>query len=220
MFKGCFFIFILAMLIVLSTDIMHAQDQDFMDNILWAQVHFKKSFSPQWIGFFKPILRRNNDLGSHQNFSLDYAIRRKLGKKAYIQFTGRTWWMPERGDRQFLWLEVGHKTVLPGRTIIMSNRLRYHLALNLYGNFDPDFLRHLIKFLPNTTWKLMPSFGVETFFQFNGFNQVRRIRFEPGITYHINTNMDYSLVLWRQNTYNTDISRHDNLWVSTISFKL
>ncbi len=190
------------------------------DNILWAGTQIRSTIGDKWSWQVQPIFRYNNNLGDYQNASIDYSIRRKLSDRWHVQLLGRTWFMPDRRDRQFIWTDIAYKLPIPSLSLSMTNRLRYHLALDIDGNFDADFVRHIIQFVPTTSWKLKPTFGFETWYQFNGENGIRRIRIEPGLRYEINKQFGITTLWRRQNDINKDNERRDNLWVLALVVKL
>ena len=190
------------------------------DHILWAGTQIRSTIGDKWSWQVQPIFRYNNNLADYQNSSLDYSIRRKLNNRWHIQLLGRTWFMPDRRDRQFIWTDIAYNLPIPSLSISMTNRMRYHLALDIDGNFDADFMRHMIQLVPSTKWKLKPTFGFETWYQFNGEDGIRRLRFEPGLRYTINKQFGITTMWRRQNDINKESQRRDNLWVAALVVKL
>lgn len=128
--------------------------------------------------------------------------------------------MPDRSDRQFLWFEIGHSTKISTLGLSLSNRVRWHLALDVNDVFDADFLRYKIQFVPINSWKVKPTFAFEPWLQFNGFNSIRRLRIEPGLRFTFSDTLSLTTTLWRQLDINREIHRSDNLWVTALVIKL
>lgn len=199
---------------------LSGQQEDISDNILWSGMQLRKAWGDGWSGQLQPIFRFNQDIGAYANSSIDYSIRRNMGKDWYVQLIGRTWFMPNRGDRQFIWTDIGKSFKIPALSLSVSNRLRWHLALDINDNFDADFLRLLVQLVPTTSWKLKPTFAVETWYQFNAANTITRLRINPGLRYRFNDEISLSTTLWIQNDINIANERRDKLWVAILTYNL
>jgi len=193
---------------------------DNSDHILWAGAQIRKQIDPNWGFQLQPIIRYNNDISDYQNTSIDYSLRRKLNNHWHVQVLGRTWFMPDRADRQFLWIDIGRGDKIFNSKINLTNRIRWHNAFDIGGFTDPDFIRYMIQFVPNTNWKVKPRFGFEPWLQLNGFNSIRRLRFEPGLMFQFSPKIGLTTIWRRQNDINREMNRYDNLWVVALVLKV
>ena len=193
--------------------------EDNSDNILWSGVQFQKSVD-DWTFHLRPIVRFDQNFGSYSNSSIDLAVKKKFGSNWNGQIIARTWFMPGRSDRQFIWSNISHTAKIPALGLSMTNRLRWHLAIDVNGVFDPDFLRHIISFVPTKSSKVKPYFGFESWYQFNGFNSLRRFRIEPGIKASLSDQLGLNVIWQRQLDVNREFKRQDNLWVVNLVVKL
>lgn len=191
------------------------------DNILWAQIQLRKQIDENWSVQAQPIFRLNDDLGSYQNSSIDYSVRRKIGKGFYLNVTGRTWFIPSGGgDRQFLWIDVGHTEALESLKINMTNRIRFHHAFDIKGRPDADFIRYMFQLVPMGNAKFKPTIGIEPWFRRDGINKIGRWRFEPGFRYAISPSTGLTVVWRRQEEVLEGMDFGDNLWVVALVHKL
>lgn len=201
-------LYLLVALVVCSTNAFGQ-----VDNILWASTQIRKQISEDYSFQFQPIIRYNNDFGSYQNYSLDFSLRRKLDNVWHVQFLSRTWIVPDRSDRQFVWFDIGHKSLLPKLSLSMVNRLRYHHAFTIAETQDPDYFRYLLQFVPTTSWKLKPTFGLEYWWHLSDEPGVIRGRVEPGLRYQFSERYGINFI-WRIQYVSADeIKGRQNLWV-------
>ena len=192
------------------------------DNILWASVQFRKKFSPDWSLQVQPIVRYDQDISSYQNASLDLSLRRNLGAGWHVQLLSRTWSMPDRADRQFLWLDVGYSATIPSLKLAVNNRVRFHQAFDIGGFTDLDYIRYIIQLVPTNSWKLKPTLAYEPWFILNDVDIFRVARIEPGLRYKFNDTFGLTTI-WRREidtNSDTDIRITRNLWVVALVYNL
>ncbi len=205
-------------LILVSTISSYGQS----DNVLWASVQLRKKFSPDWSLQVQPIIRYDQDISSYQNASLDVSLRRNLGAGWHVQLLGRTWAMPNRSDRQFLWLDVGHSAVIPSLKLAINNRVRFHQAFDIGGFTDLDYIRYIIQLVPTNSWKLKPTLAFEPWFILNDVDIYRVARIEPGLRYKFNDTFGLTTIWRREIDTNseTDVKITRNLWVVALVYNL
>lgn len=193
----------------------HAQ---LTDRVMWNTLKFTKSIDSKTSFAVTPILRLNNEISEYQNTSLDLSIRRKVGKGWHIQLLTRKWWIPNAPDRQFLWLDVGY-TKNYEKTKLASH-VRYHYAIDLNGRPDNDFIRWKTKFTFPAIGKLKPHFAIEPWLRMNGFGNLQRMRYEPGLSYKTSDRTDLTLVYRFERSTNLDPGFRIDMVVLELQYKL
>ena len=208
-------IYIISILFTTCIWTLHAQVND---DVLWATLKLVKEMDSKTSIAITPILRLNNGISDYQNSSLDFSLRRKLANKWQFQVLSRTWWIPEEKKRQFLWLDVIF-TQKWLKTKLVSN-VRYHYALDINNREDPDFIRWKTKFTFPAFGGFSPSFALEPWIRMNGFFQLQRMRYEPGINYKFNDRTDLTVVFRREESENITPYRDFNMLVVVLQQKL
>ena len=188
------------------------------DNVLWASFKVQKKLDQKTSLALAPILRLNDDLSNYQNFSIDLSIKRKIAKEWSLQLLGRTWFIPDAKIRQFLWLDVIFSKRLKNFNI--ASNVRLHYALDLFGNKDSDFIRWKTTLKLLTLGKIQPFISIEPWFQLNGQNSFRQIRYEPGLSYKINDKFGLLAMYRRQATIDIEPEINFNMIVVTLSYML
>jgi len=188
------------------------------DNISWSSVSVSKKIDDKNSFTVKPIIRHNNNLKSYQNSSIDLLYARSLDKHWSLGFISRTWFVPDAGNRQFLWFDVRYRTNINKFKIFSG--LRYHLALDINENIDADFIR----------WKTkisFPSFGIftaglafEPWLRLNGFEQLQRTRLEPSLDIKLNDELKLSLSYWREEFKNVNPAPNFNIFLVNLGYTL
>jgi len=187
------------------------------DNINWSSFQLQKKLSEKLTLNIKPIFRFNEDVSSFQNMSIDVFAGYKFAKGWTAQLTSRTWFIPDQKPRQFIWPEVSYG--ISTGDLKIDNRLRYHLALDINNRDDPDFLRWSIRFMYNKG-TIKPFFAVEPWLRLNGIDQLRRVRYMPGLNWKLDDTYSLSLVYWKQESINRSPKISDNLWLINLLIKL
>lgn len=190
------------------------------DNILWSGVKLQKSLDDRWGLALQPFFRFNEDLGAYQNTSLDYSLRYNLSPKWHVQLLGRTWFVPNNPQRQFIWFDLEHKQRYSSVPLLWTNRARMHLALNIHDRQDNDFIRYLTQFRLLNKGKFHPILGFELWYQTEIIKELTRYRFEPGFRYDVSSKSNLLLLWRRENFVNIPTPRGDNLWVLVMTFDL
>ncbi len=189
------------------------------DNVAWlSPISASTEIKKDWTVSLTPILRLNEDFSEYQNFSLDYTLKKKIDAHWSFELLGRTWFLPNGTNRQFLWPAVSYSHKV--KDIAWSHRVRWHQAFDIEDRTDPDFIRYF-QSLKYTGWgKLQPFIGLELWWGLNGTLQIERLRYIPGVQYKINDKLNLTVALWRQETLNLDPEIDVNLWRLNLAYKL
>jgi len=188
------------------------------DNVLWSSFQVQKSIAKNTTVNFKPIFRFNDDISSYQNMSADYFVKQKFTNGWSTQLLGRTWFLPNSPNRQFIWLDVALSKSI--HKIKIDSRLRYHWALDINDRSDPDYFRWLTKFSYKNSSTITPYIGVEPWVRTNTQNQFQRIRFEPGFIWSINTDISMNLQYRHEESINLKPKRITNFIVFNLLYKI
>ena len=209
------YIFSLIVIFLFTFSVSKAQGDD---NIAWLSFSAKTEIKKDWTTSFTPIFRLNEDFSEYQNFSLDYSVKKKINANWSIAVLGRTWFLPNGTQRQFLWpaITYSHKV----KDIAWSHRVRWHQAFDIEGRTDPDFIRYFQN-LKYTAWgKWQPFLGLELWWGLNGTLQIERLRYIPGIQYKLNDTVSLSVALWRQESLNLDPEMDVNIYRINLAFTI
>lgn len=188
-----------------------------VDNILWSSMRLRTLLNEKTRLDIRPIMRHNNNISDFQNSSIDIAIRRKLKNGWFVQLLGRTWFMPNAHGRQFIWPDVGHSFTY--NNINITNRVRWHLALDLGGFQDNDFIRWQTVIAPKVDWPIKPFLAIEPWVGLNGTVNLKRMRYEPGINWSISKAHNLTVMYRRQNAENVDPGVDQNHYVVTFTYQ-
>ena len=188
------------------------------DNILWSQLSLHKKFDEKNALYITPTLRTNNNLKSYQNSSIDIHYAHKVYKHWGLGFISRTWFVPDAGDRQFLWFDIRYSTSI--NAIKVFSGLRYHLALDINENIDPDFIRWKTKLTFPSFGILTPHLAIEPWLRLNGFEQLQLVRYEPGVDLQLQKNLKLSMTYWRQETINLEPNSNFNIYVVKATYSI
>lgn len=186
----------------------------------WSIVQFSKSIDDKTSVALTPIVRHFNNLTQYQNSSIDYSIRRKLGKGWHAQLLGRTWFMPERTNRQFLWLDVGYSRKIKQSKLASHIRVHYALDIKDQPNPDADFIRWMTKWSFPSFGKFTATFGYEPWLRLNGFSELQRVRYEPEIKFAFNSNTTLTTRYRFERSIKIEPELNFDVWVIVLSFKL
>jgi len=209
----CRLLFLLVFICVLT---MPADCQEpFEDNTLWTSFRIRKNINANSRFDVRPIVRFDNNISDYENFSIDLGYYHKLGKGWYGMLITRTWFIPDSDLGQFIWPEIGHTFGV--NSFKFTNRLRLHYSV--HNEVRPnDFFRWqtMINFSSNDS-KFRPFIGIEPWFQLNGINGLRRIRYEPGFAVVLKNNFNFVLMYRREETIDIPAARNFNMIVATIT---
>ncbi len=208
--------FLQVAILLLSVSYLQAQADD---NIIWASVSLKQNIKEKTTLALTPIFRLNDNISDYQNMSIDYSIRRKLGKGWSTQLLGRTWFVPNAKNRQFIWLDVAYNKKF--EKIGLGSLVRYHYAVNFPEQSDDDFIRWKTTFSFLGLGRVTPFFAIEPWFRLDGVGKFQRIRYQPGVKIGITDRVAATMVYWREHSFNLDGDNINfNMYVINLSYLL
>lgn len=186
------------------------------DNVLWASTRLRIVPNEKNALDLRPIVRYNNDISSYQNFSVDVAYRYNLSSKWTLGMISRTWFMKDGSNRQFIWPAVIYKSKIGN--LNFTNRFMYHYAIDVKGVPDNDFFRLKPNIAKSFNGKHKIDFTIEPWFQFDGFNEITRVRYELGFSTKLGEHISAGIVYRKQNDKG---DRPDaNHYVTTLTYQL
>lgn len=188
------------------------------DHLSWSSIQLNKKINDKWSVFLKPIVRHNISNTQYLNWSPDYAVNYTFSKNWRAMILGRTWIMPNRSNRQFIFFDIKHQHAFSNLTL--RNTLRLHLAFDIDDIADGDFIRWHPSVSLKKIKKIEPYLGLQMFYQLNGRNQLDRIRYVLGASYTFNTKYKFVLHYWDEVFYNRDDPFRQNIWVINMVYNL
>ncbi len=212
--RGVFFKLRILLICILGVTVSStAQDQ-----LSWSSIQLNKKLDNHWSVFLKPIVRHNLSNRQYLNWSPDYAVNYTFNNNWRVMILGRTWFMPNRDNRQFIFYDIKHQKKFHHLTL--RNTLRYHQAFDIGTFTDPDFLRWQPSVSFNPYKKLEPFLGTDFFYRINGINKLQRIRYILGVTYLAHPRYKIMLRYWDENMINSDNDGRVSIWVINLNYKL
>lgn len=200
-----------AFVLLLSTSEISAQ----ADNTLWAAVKLRIIPDDKSKIDITPISRFHDNYSDYRNTSIDYTYSRKVSSLVTLGLTGRTWFLRDGSNRQFVWpfISLGVKS---GKSSIQT-RFMKHWALDLDGVADRDFFRIKPSMSYPLSDKLTSQLAIEPWYQFDDENRFARIRYEVGLGYKFTEHLTASALYRREND---EISPDFDMMVTTLTFQL
>lgn len=205
-------LFLFFFILLVSINVSYAQDY-----ITWTGLQFKKPFKKDYTFFIKPIVRHNLSEPIYLDHSPDYGFTYKVDKNWSTMILGRTWFIPNGPNRQFIFIDIKH--AFQRSKIGVSNVLRIHHAFDIERE-DLDFLRWQPTVSYAMTKKFKPLVGLQVFYRLYGLTEVHLIRYVAGFSSSINKKMGLNFQFWRQQGYNGNANNLTNILVTTLSYKL
>ena len=188
------------------------------DNILWTKLGVQKAVNQNTTILFAPIVRLNKDFSTYQDFSLDYTIRYKLHKNFAVQLTGRTWFLPDGTNRQFIWPDLMYKKAFQKWQV--NSMVRWHYAVDVKEVADSDFIRWKTTFTWLDFGKIQFNVGIEPWLRLNKIRQLQRIRYSTTVKYKFSDQFNIALQWWRQESINLQLQQNVNIFVLGLSYTL
>lgn len=191
-----------------------------VDHTNWQFIKFSLKIDDLWSFDIAPIHRFNNNITTHQNSSVDFTLKRTLGNGFHASLITRTWFTPNRKPRQFLWFDIGYKKAISDLPLMLSQRIRYHWALDINDNVDRDFIRYVADLsytTKNKKWK--PAIAIEPWFGLNDIAFLERVRYEVALTYAANSNISFTAKYRPEVWYNQDVNPLFHMWVTGVTYK-
>lgn len=204
-------------LVLLLGNILSTIGQGQADVTTWTAVAVNIPVSDKVSFVVKPIMRHNSNLGAYSDTSLDLIVKYKLSPKWSASLLERHFFMPDQGDRQFLFFDLVHASWSQGLWKFKQG-LRYHLALD-HNREDPEFIRYR----PNLSYRIsdkLSSFAeLDAFVRQSPF-KLSGARYTGGLSYKLSSATSLTFVYWRQDGYpDLPIGETHNLF-TTLAFKL
>ncbi|MFK7936735.1 MAG: hypothetical protein AB8G22_24690 [Saprospiraceae bacterium] len=187
-----------------------------IDNTSWLSIKLQQNYHNGLSLALVPIVRLNENVSNYDNSSIDLVVQQKFKKGWSGRFVHRTWFIPEGTGRYFFWLDAiyGKKFEKIG----LSSFVRYHHAVNTKERNDSDFIRWKTTLSLINVGKISPFFAFEPWYQFDGFDQIRRLRFEPGIKWKFNPNLVLTAMYRREVSQNREDPRNFNMYVVNLAY--
>jgi len=198
--------------------IFNVGNSQISDNISWSSISISKRFDQKNTLSITPTIRHNNNFQSYQNSSVDVHYAHTIDNNWGFGLITRTWFIPDGGNRQFVWFDFRYRNKVNFLKIFSG--IRYHLALDINENDDPDFIRWKTKITFPTFGVFTPSIAIEPWLRLNGFEQYQRIRYEPRIDVQLQKKTKFSFTYRREETKNISPSRNFNMFVLTLGYSL
>ena len=129
------------------------------DNVAWNGCKVKKKLNAKLLLYVTPILRLHQDISDYQNTSVDISLNYSFKPGWSVQALSRTWFMPDRSDRQFFWADLAYTWKIDKMTL--KNRIRNHRAFDIGGFTDNDYLRYMLTYVPTTFSRWSPVINLE-----------------------------------------------------------
>jgi len=166
----------------------------------------------------RPIVRHKDDLSNYNNTSIDFSLHYKLNQHWSMMLLERHFFIPDKGDREFLFFDVTRKDKLSSK-LAFSNRFRYHLGLNL-TNLDPDFIRYQPTLSLKTNKAFSPFVATDLFYRIETVNELAGARYILGFNYKVLKKVNFNFQYWRQVGYNQYPLFNAHILVLTATYKL
>lgn len=185
------------------------------DNILWASVKLRMLPDDKSKIEIAPISRFHENYSDYRNSSVDYTYSRKVSSLVTLGLTGRTWFLKDGSNRQFIWpfVSLGMKS---GKASF-ATRFMKHWALDLEGVHDRDFFRTKPSMSYPLGDKLTSLIALEGWYQFDDENRFARIRYELALTYKFAKHLSATIMYRREND---EISPDFDMMVTTLTYQL
>jgi len=198
--------------LVLSQAPSHAQ----ADLTSWTAVQLEAPVNKKMSFVLKPIMRHISDLSDYSDTSIDLILKYKFSAKWSGLFLQRHFFIPEQGDRQFLFFDLIHHT-WNKNAWKFNQGLRYHFAAD-HNREDPEFIRYR----PNLSYKVSDKLG--TFLELDAFVRqspfkLSGARYTVGASYKLSRATSLTLIYWRQDGYpDMPIGETHNIY-TTLGYK-
>lgn len=184
----------------------------------WTSFSVNMKYTDKMTIKVRPIMRHKSDISEYNNSSIDISWHYKINKKWSAMVLERHFFIPDKNDREFVFFDLTHTSNI-SKKIGLSNRLRYHLALNLTG-IDPDFIRYQPTFSFTGLKKFKPFVGIDIWYRLSTTQEISGSRYIVGSTYTISDKLAINTQIWWQDGYNDIPLFETYLFVATLNYKL
>jgi len=185
------------------------------DNTLWASFRLRIIPDDKSKIDIRPISRFHENYSDYRNTSIDYSYSRKVSSLVTLGLLGRTWFLEDGRNRQFIWpfVSLGVKS---GKSSIQT-RFMKHWALDLDEVADRDFFRIRPSLGYPIGDRISSEVAIETWYQFDDENRFTRIRYELALGYKLSTHLSASVMYRREDD---NISPDFDMVVATLTYQL
>ena len=185
------------------------------DNTLWATVRLRINPDDKSVIDLRPISRFHENYSDYRNTSIDYSYKRKVSSLVSVGILGRTWFLNDGSNRQFIWPSV-HLHKKSGKSTL-ETRFMYHLALDIKEVPDADFFRTRPAINYPLSDKISSQIAFEAWWQFNDVDKFARTRYEFSLGYKISSHLSAGIMYRREE----DTIRPDfDMIVTTVTYKI
>jgi len=186
--------------------------------VSWTSVNFILPINDKVQVTLLPTHRRNQDFANHQNSSYDFIVKIKASDRWSFQALQRTFFVPNNIDSYVIFLDANYHFKPWGKFKFKSG-IRYHLGLDI-DQAEADMLR----FRPVLSYPLSKDvnifIGNDWFYRFNDLNKIWQVRYQAGINKKFNQTVSLNVQYWNQRQLNREISTAQNIFVTTLNFRL
>lgn len=195
---------------ILSGLRLSAQDQ----TIFWLSPKFVYAIDDKWSTWARPLERFNFTEEDHFDSFMEIGLTRKLGKGFSVGALPRYWIQPDgRADQFTVFYDLNHS--FKRSKWKFTNKLRFHWGANWQQDLA-DFLRWQPKIGYHFHEKANAFVATDWFFQFNGINKMRRVRYQVGYFFRCDKTTALSTQYWREESIGIDPKIVTNIFVLTL----
>jgi hypothetical protein len=145
-------------------------------------------------------MRNSDNFSDYDDISIDFIMSYKINKNWYFNLLNRHFFIPDGGDRQFWFIDLGYKTPISSK-LTFSNALRYHIGVN-WNRTDANFIRYQPKISYNAG-KFTPFIATDLFYRVEDTRTLSGSRNILGVDYGINK-WKFSFHYWYQVVHNDE----------------
>lgn len=204
------FLVCLICLFIFSSDII-AQ----ADNTLWATIRLRINPDDKSTIDIRPISRFHENYSDYRNTSIDYSYSRKVSSLFTLGLLGRTWFLQDGSNRQFVWPFAIIKKKSGKATF--ETRFMKHWAIDVKGVADRDFFRIKPAISYPIGDKMTTQLAVEPWYQFDDVDEFARFRIELALGYKLSDHISAGIMYRREDD---KISPDFDMIVTTITYKI
>lgn len=184
----------------------------------WTSVQLNYKANKLMTLKLRPIIRHNDNLSALNNTSNDFSIHLQHTKEWKSMILWRHFFMPDQGDRQFLFFDVSHSKSL-NSSFNLSNRLRYHFAMDL-NRRDPEFLRYQPTLTYKKINKINPFAAFDIFYRLTDERTTSGVRYILGSTFTLSPKVKINVQYWRQKAYGNLPLPDAHLFITNLLYTL
>jgi len=212
-----FFLLFLVLMLgqVLNSGVeIQAQSTSESQTISWVSPKFVYALDDQWSFAARPLQRFNFTEEEHLDFFQEFQISKKLGNGFSASILPRYWAEPNgRADQMTVFYDINHS--FNRSKFKFTNKLRFHWGINWQADLA-DFLRWQPIIGYHFHKKAHAFIATDWFFQFNGINEMRRVRYQLGYFFRCDKRTALSFEYWREESLGVEPKIISNIFVLTL----